>query len=216
VSSQLDNSPALNRDLTPDVIDGILKQTFPELVRELESCAFYASEHAVINLFVFGYLVPALQNSPGFRENGWDLTLVGMEVSVAQIQASERSRPRTRKDLVFWRQPRSTRFKNCDLSRCKGAAYVREHSHKPLAVIEWKNISASEKRDIQAEHRGDLDWFRRNLGGGMLDVGYAVVIDQTRERVPQLCCHRLSRSPTGLEENPKFIVLPQTLITPDS
>jgi len=54
--------------VTPDVLDSILRQTLIGLADELRSSTWYVSEHAVINLFVFGYLVPA------FQKCEWDLT----------------------------------------------------------------------------------------------------------------------------------------------
>jgi hypothetical protein len=192
------------RELTPDVVDRILKNTLPELVRELSASAWYVSEHAVINLFVFGHLVPALQKLPEFLVNGWDLTLIGMEASVPQAKKEKPARPSTRKDLVFWRQPRSTRWRGCDLSQCGNADYIREHSCRPLAVVEWKNIKLGEQRDIQAEYDANVEWFRNNLRLDMLDVGYATLIDQSKQGTARLSCHRLTKN----GENARFIVLP--------
>src|SRR5436305_3416705 len=177
----LDN-PAGQQLLTADVLDSILQNTLPELVSELGSSSWYVSEHAVINLFIFGHLVPA------FRKRGCDdLTFMGMEASVLQIEKSTPCRPSTRKDMVFWKKPRSTRWKGYDLSDATKALdkfYVQEHGCKPLAVVEWKNINRFQRRSkvdkVKAEHQGDVQWLRASLRMQMLEVGYAILLDQRK------------------------------------
>jgi len=198
--------PTAKQELTPGVIDSILQETLPKLLSELKSSLWYVSEHAVVNLFVFGYLVPAFQKLPAFQEYGWDLTLMGMEASVLQIEKATPCKLGTRKDIVFWRQPRSTRWKGYDLLPAFDKDYVREHGCKPLAVVEWKNISrfTLKANKVKTDHERDVEWLRDNLQMKMLDLGYAILVDQRNEGSPTLACQRITRE----REDKQFLVLP--------
>jgi hypothetical protein len=186
------------------LLDGILRETLSELLDELRSNTHHVSEHAVLNLFVFGYLVPA------FQKYGWDLTLTGIEVSVLQVEKETPTRLGTRKDLVFWKQPRSTRWKGCNISLPIDEAYVREHGCKPLAVVEWKNISRFTLKPmvVKAAHESDVKWLRTNVGKNMFDVGYAILVDQREEGSPRLHCRRLTKD--GEEQ---FLLVPKAIAT---
>ena len=187
--------------MTPDLLAGILEQTLPALVEDLRASEWYVSEHAVVNLFVFAHLVPA------FQELGLDLTLMGIEASVLQVEKEMPTKLSARKDLVIWHAPRTTRWKGCQISRPVDREHHRKYGCKPLAVIEWKNISRITARpnDVESDHVADLEWLRANLSMGMIGVGYAILVDQRQERAPRLTCRRVTKD----GEPQDFVVLPK-------
>ncbi len=164
----------MSKQITSFLLDTILKDTLPALVDDLRSCDWYVREHAVVNLFVFAHLLPALQAM------GMHSTLIGIEVPVLQVEKSTPCRLGARKELVIWREPMTTLWKGCRVSYPIDSEYVRKHGRKPLAVVEWKNISriTDRPKDVEVAHESDVDWLRSNLRAGMFDVGYAIIVDQ--------------------------------------
>lgn len=199
---------AANPDLTQDVLKGVLTKTLTKLTKDVQEyerkrCNWYVSEHALVNLFVFGYLVPAFQDLPQYPFYRGDLTFMGMEVSVSQIQGPIPGQPATRKDIVFWKQPRRTRWALCDLSHKPSMGDILENSHRPLAVVEWKNIhrfqTKAGAKTVKEDHDRDVRWLRANLAAKMFDIGYAILTDQRNGEFAIRCC-RLSED----TEDPLF------------
>jgi hypothetical protein len=199
------------------LLDEILRKSFQGLFEDLCCCEWYVREHEVVNLFVFGHLVPL------FQHHQLDLTSIGIEVQVLQVDSSPLKKRRygARKDVVIWSQPKMTPFKGVDLTGMKSDLIeLRGPGQKPFAVMEWKHISRFTKRPktvcaaedlhsdlpcrhIRCEHERDKEWLRENLRGGMLRVGYAVLIDHNTHPAVTLRCRKFS---SGSEED--FLTLP--------
>jgi hypothetical protein len=156
-------------------LDDFLKEGLSGLFDDLCRFDWYVREHEIVNLFVFSQLVPL------FQKHDIDLTTIGIEFPAMQVPLSERSRFGARKDLVIWPEGRTTLWKGCDLSKVTEWQQLHEPGRKPLAIIEWKNISriTAHPTVARAEHKMDIEWLKRNLRGGMMTVGYAVLVDQS-------------------------------------
>lgn len=167
-------------------LDGFLQEGLSGLFEDLCRCNWYIREHEIVNLFVFSQLVPL------FRKHDLDLTTIGIEFPTMQVRVSPRSKLRARKDLVIWPEARTTLWKGCDPSRVTEWEELHTLGRKPLAIIEWKNISRITKHPTVArrEHDLDIEWLKRNLLGGMMNVGYAVLVDQSTCKL-RLTCRRL-------------------------
>ncbi len=181
-----------------NLLDKILRESLQSLFDDLRCCEWYIREHEVVNLFVFGHLVPL------FQHNKLDLTRIGIEVPVLQVASSPKKKFGARKDIAIWSEAKTTPFK-CNLSGIKHLTELRGPGQKPFAVMEWKHISRFTERPetIRCKHERDKEWLKVNLQGGMLRVGYAVLIDHKTHPEVTLRCHRFS---DGSEED--FLTLP--------
>jgi hypothetical protein len=200
-------------DHDPQTADGVLTvATFEELLRislaglfeELSCSDWYVREHEMVNLFAFGHLLPA------FQARGLDPTMIGIEFPAMQVSLDERSKFGARKDLVIWPEGRTTLWKGCKLTRGMNLASLHALGRKPFAVIEWKASSliiAASKRSAELAHGRDVDWLRRNLDGGMMTVGHAVLVRQ-RTRAISMQARKVSGSP-AIETI--FLTLPEVI-----
>jgi hypothetical protein len=77
-------------------------------------------------------------------------------------------------DIVVWPHSKATRWRTC----------------RPLAHIEWKNISCLEKRGrrLERDHEEDIDLLKHNQS--LVSVSYAVLTDQ-RDKHVELRCTRI-------------------------
>lgn len=168
-------------------LDQLIHRGLTGLFNELQTCNWYVREHELVNLFVFGNLVPM------FQERGLDLTMIGIEYPAMQAIASESSRFGARKDLVIWPEPRMTLWKGCELTRGMELSTLHALGCKPLAIIEWKNISRITRTPVEVRngHQLDIEWLRRNVEANMVQVGFAVLVDQSTNLV-RLNCKRVA------------------------
>jgi hypothetical protein len=150
------------------------------MYEELFTCDCYVREHEVVNLFVFGHLVPM------FMKHDLDLRQIGIEYPVLKVKEGVKSKRGARKDLVIW--PRS--------------AATLWNGYRPLAVIEWKHISRITSRppEVRAAHLKDINWLTVNKD--MMRVGYAVLVERTASDL-LLTCTRVQG-----ESNTSFLRLP--------
>ncbi len=186
--------------LTIATFEEILGVALAGLFGELSRSDWYVREHEVVNLFAFGHLVPE------FQKRGLDLTMIGIECPTMQVGVDERSRFGARKDLVIWPWGRTTLWKGCDLSRGMDLRTLHARGSKPFAVIEWKAtslISTASLKTAEIAHGRDIDWLKRNLDGGMMTVGYAILVHQ-RTRDISLTCRRVSGKPATVTDLPEF------------
>jgi hypothetical protein len=109
-------------------IEQIVLDGLTGLFEEIRTCNWYVREHELVNLFAFGYLVPA------FWKHGLDPTMIGVEFPAMQVDVSESPRFGARKDLVIWPQPRMTLRKGCDLSGISELKQLRAVGQKPLVI----------------------------------------------------------------------------------
>jgi len=184
--------------ITAELLDKVLRSTLAALFADLERCNWYVREHEVVNRFVFVHLIPA------FQSNNLDLALLGIESPVMQMRQHPKSKLGARKDVVIWREAGDTFLKGCDLSDGLDES-LREQACKPLAVMEWKNISRITPRpaDVTKAHGDDIEWLRANLQGKKFDVGYAILVDQ--RSAPHLTCRRMT-----VDAETDFLILPMT------
>jgi hypothetical protein len=157
----------------PDaVFEEVFRAVLKSLVSDLASMPYYVRERSVVNLFVFGHLVPK------FQEKGLDIRQICIEEGMQKHQDSEKARHGRYADIVVWPHQMATLWRSC----------------KPLAVIEWKNISCREKdgenpSGLRADHKKDIEFLERNAD--LISIGYAVLSDQRSMRV-ELECTRVS------------------------
>jgi hypothetical protein len=139
-----------------ETIECLLSEAFQGFFPDLEGKEHYLHEHEVVNLFVFGHLVPL------FIKEGIDLTQIGIEFPISKHSHELGSKPRARKDLVIWSHPGATLWQG----------------RQPLAVIEWKHSSGRKSLQKAAtEHKSDIDWLLRNTD--RMTLGFAVLVQRT-------------------------------------
>jgi hypothetical protein len=154
-------------DLTDPIaiFDGFMRTSLPALYGELLSSDCYVREHEVVNLFVFGHLVPL------FQAHDLDLRQIGIEYPVTKLQSSAVSKPRARKDLVIWPKVGATLW----------------NGFAPLAIVEWKHISMRTDRplDVRSGYRMDIEWLKQNRD--RMRVGFAVLVERRSEFLSLEC-----------------------------
>jgi hypothetical protein len=206
MSSSLQNCEVTRTALTIAEFEDILRLTLLGLFAELRRSNWYIREHEIVNLFTFGHLVPE------FTKRGLDLTMIAIECPTMQVEVEEKSKFGARKDLVIWPEGKTTLWKGCDLSRGMELASLHASGRKPFAVIEWKATSVIAKmsaRNAELAHSRDVDWLTRNLDGGMMTIGYAVLVRQKTREI-SLQCQRISGKPATATN---FLELPGTIAT---
>ncbi|MBZ5721183.1 MAG: hypothetical protein LAO03_12460 [Acidobacteriia bacterium] len=180
--------------LSLPLIDRLIRESLKALLDDLRKCDWYVREHEIVNLFVFKHLVPAL------KRRKLNLTKISIECPVAQVACKGKERPGARKDLVIWAEPMTTVWKGCGTEYVEDLWVIQKKGSKPLAVLEWKNISLRSKpTQIKLAHEKDVEWLRRNLQGGMMKVGYAILVDQSKTKKPSLKWTRLTGTNLGQE-----------------
>jgi hypothetical protein len=143
------------RDL-PDptgTFEGLFRAARESLLLDLADAPWYVRERDVVNLFVFGHLVPQ------FRTAQMDIRQIGIEVPVQVLPESPKEKPSVYADIVVWPHSRETVWRKC----------------KPLARIEWKNISCRTKKAVHLEgqHQKDILYLKRN--SHLASVSYALL-----------------------------------------
>jgi hypothetical protein len=176
-----------------DLFETILHDSLTALFRELGRSNWYIREHEIVNLFTFGHLVPR------FQARGLDLTMIGIEFPVMQVDVTEKSRFGARKDLVIWPEPLTTLWKDCELAPHMKLKDLRILGRKPFSIIEWKVVSRIHAADAgkqERAHERDIAWLARNLDGDirMMTIGYAVLVTQHSGKIT-LKCVRVSNKP---------------------
>jgi hypothetical protein len=159
------------RDL-PDPI-GTFERLFiaalKSLLPDLADAPWHVREREVVNLFVFGHLIPQ------FQTENLNISQTSIEVAVLNIPDPENENPKlsVSADIVVWPHKKATLWQTC----------------RPLARVEWKNISCREKapRDLERQH--DEDILRLNRNQQLAYVSYAVLTDQ-RDKHVRLRCTR--------------------------
>lgn len=143
----------------------IFRAALEDLVPDLAETPYCVREHEVVNLFVFGHLIPK------FQDEELDIRQIGIEVSIQKIRESEKEKFGRYGDIVVWPHRKATVWRTC----------------KPLALIEWKNISCREEDSagLERAHRRDIKFLERNAS--LISVGYAVLTDQKGMRVKASC-----------------------------
>lgn len=144
------------------------------LLPDLAACPWYIREHEVVNLFVFQHLIPQFQNE------GYDIAQLGIEVPIQKIRKHNRAKFGRNADIAVWPHVKATRWQRC----------------KPLAVIEWKNISCREKHPagLIRDHESDIVFLQDNAE--LISVGYAVLTDQRNKHIAVQCKRILKGTPT--------------------
>jgi hypothetical protein len=161
----------------PLFLDQLILGAIDDLSRYLATHEWRGRENELINLFVFGHLLPAACPPNG----SVDPTQIGIEVAVPQLADwGENPKTNVRKDLVIRRSPRATSW-----TRHEGAL------SPVLAILEWKSLnnvgvpeSAPQKR---REHQSDIGWLTRMTAQAAGVSGYAVFADLT-SNPPVISC----------------------------
>lgn len=163
--------------------DALFLAALKELLPDLAGAPWYVREHEVVNLFVFGHLIRQ------FQDRNLDLGQIGIEVPVKNIPDPQNSNPKRSvgADIVVWPHRKATLWHLC----------------KPLARVEWKNISCREEspRLLEKQHDEDIRRLIRNRPD--VGVSYAVLTDQ-RGGYVQVRAKRISegRDPEDLFAKP--------------
>lgn len=155
------------RDL-PDPVstfERLFRAALESLLPDLADAPWFVREHEVVNLFVFRHLIPR------FQAEEFDISQIGIEVPVQKIRETSKQKFGRNGDIVVWPHPKATIWRTC----------------KPLALIEWKNISCRERnpRNLQQDHRDDISFL--DFNSSLISVGYAVLTDQRHGHVQMFC-----------------------------
>jgi hypothetical protein len=155
------------RDI-PDPIgtfDGLFRAVLGTLLPDLADAPCYVREREVVNLFVFGHLIPQ------FQTEKLDIRQVGIEVPLLKSRKTAKEKLGKSADIVVWLHNKATSWRRC----------------RPLVHIEWKNISCREKnpRALEREHEEDVCSLTENRE--FVCVSYAVLTDWRNRRVEVRC-----------------------------
>lgn len=147
----------------------LFRDAFESLLTDLAEAPWYVREHEVVNLFVFRHLIPQ------FQAENLDISQIGIEVPVQVSPESDKAKPGVVADIVVWPHIKATMWRRC----------------RPLARIEWKNISCREEnlRGLERQHEKDIA--RLNQNRKLACVSYAVLTDQ-RDRHVEIRCTRIA------------------------
>jgi hypothetical protein len=157
------------RDL-PDptgTFDKLFRAALEKLLPDLADAPWYVREREVVNLFVFGHLIRQ------FQDKNLDIRQIGIEVPVQNIPDPETSNPRlsVSADIVVWPHKKATLWRTC----------------RPLARIEWKNISCREMHPRELVRQHETDIRRLNRNSQLACLSYAVLTDQQDKHVNVRC-----------------------------
>jgi hypothetical protein len=123
------------RDLSNpvDSFERLFGASLESFLPDLADAPWYVRERDVVNLFVFGHLVPK------FQAEGLDIGQIGIEIPVQVIPQSKKAALGVYADIVVWPHKKATVWRTC----------------KPLARIEWKNISCRERAiwSLKRQHK---------------------------------------------------------------
>jgi hypothetical protein len=143
------------RDLSDPsaTFEGLFRAALESLLPDLADAPWYVRERDVVNLFVFGHLVPQ------FRTAQMDIRQIAIEVPVQVLPESPKEKPGVYADIVVWPHNKATVWRKC----------------KPLARIEWKNISCRTKKSahLEGEHQKNILHLRHN--SHFSSVSYALL-----------------------------------------
>ena len=163
--------------MLPAALDEAVFDSLDACARFLSQGGWRGRENELVNLFVFGYLLPRLCPPAG----NLDPTQIGIEVAVPQLaESGKRRKSDVRKDLVLWRRARTTNWTPLE----PGVSRV-------LAVMEWKSLnnigireSAPRKR---REHEHDVQWLQASTRLDEEMTGFAVIADLRSESFSLSC-----------------------------
>jgi hypothetical protein len=165
------------RDLDDPIgsFENLFRGALQSLVPDLAASPWYIREREVVNLFVFGHLVPQ------FQQNGnLDLRQIGIEVPVQKTPESVKAKHGKYADILVWSHCKATIFRTC----------------KPLVHIEWKNISCREENraDLLRQYAKDILFLQRDRQWA--SANYAVLTEWQDSQVKLHCTRILaSRDP---------------------
>ncbi|MBZ5613693.1 MAG: hypothetical protein LAO23_06765 [Acidobacteriia bacterium] len=174
---------------------------------DLAAAPWYVREREVVNLFVFGHLIPQ------FQDHDLDIRQLCIEVPVLKLRKStndelakpEISQPGTGGpvskppkaprqtlgkygDIVVWTHNKATIWQTC----------------RPLAHIEWKNINCLEKypkKQLERAHEQDICLLQHNRS--LVCVSYAVLTDWRNCHV-EMRCKKISNGSDGKDPEDFF------------
>jgi hypothetical protein len=142
----------------------VFKAGLESLLPDLAEAPWYIREREVVNRFVFRHLVPK------FPDADLDVSQLGIEVPVQVFPESNKAKPSVYADIVVWRHGSAGVWLRC----------------KPLARVEWKNISCRDKTgEIWRRHQEDVSHLRQNATLAFLN--YAVITSRRRGMVRVSC-----------------------------
>jgi hypothetical protein len=147
----------------------LFKGALHGLVPDLADAPWFLREREVINRLVFQHLVPR------FRDEGLDIAQIAIEVALLKSKNAQEEKLTSGGDLVIWPHAKATIWRRC----------------KPLARIEWKNISCREKRPqgLRRDNQVDIDFLLQNLN--LATLNYAVLTER-RGGEFSLSCQRIT------------------------
>lgn len=148
-----------------ETFERVFRSALVSLLDDLADAPWFVREHEVVNLFVFSHLIPQ------FQSDRLDIAQIGIEVPVLHLPNTAREKPGTWADIAVWAHNKATVWRTC----------------RPLARIEWKNISCREKRtaEIQRQHRKDVDRLKHD--SALASINYAVLTKRTAHALEMRC-----------------------------
>lgn len=167
------------------IFEELFHTALGKLLPELAKAPWYVREREVVNLFVFGHLIPQ------FQKKNLDISQLGIEVAVQKLpkiieaesdgaKSSKQAREMLGRyaDIVVWPHAEATLWQTC----------------KPLVQVEWKHISCRTERppDIKKGHEDDIRLLQHNRS--LVCVSYAVLTEwhmDQRERYVEVSCKRI-------------------------
>lgn len=147
----------------------LFRDALESFLPNLAASLWHVREHEVVNLFVFRHLIPQ------FRKRKLDIGQIGVEVPLLRLPKLKTEKPPKGKyaDIAVWFHSNASRSRTC----------------RPLAHIEWKNISCldpeKKAREQKQKHKEDIRCLKHNQT--LASACYAVLTDQRNGYVKIFC-----------------------------
>lgn len=161
------------------IFERLFRAALKSFLPDLAKAPWFVREREVVNLFVFGHLIPQ------FQKKNLDIRQLGIEVPVQKLPKSieaeidkpgelplngasvpECPKPARQAlgkyaDIVVWPHNKATLWQTC----------------KPLVHIEWKHISCRTPNPpyLEQEHEDDICLLKHN--GTLVSVSYAILTE---------------------------------------
>jgi hypothetical protein len=177
--------PVSFRDLGPNA-ESIFRELFHNalstLLPDLADAPWFVREREIVNLFVFRHLLPEFQNQ------GLRIDQIGIEFPLPKIPESPKERPGSAADILVWPHERATLWHRC----------------RPLARIEWKNMSCRNTSLTAAKRLQQEDLVFLQTNQYFADLNYSVLTTRHDQVVRVECIEipEASRPPFFKDEVP--------------
>jgi hypothetical protein len=171
--------------------DKIIIEALGEFRDSINKNKWIGRENEAVNCFVFSHLLKRVKPNTILHDPGQ----IGIEVAVPQtkgpVGTGKKQKPQVRKDLVIWPESRMTCWDK-----------DKKPTNIPIMIIEWKFKGFQKRqRNWQKEFEGDIKWLKEFSKGKDDFMGYAVLVDISKEKYTLKCVRLINGKEVTIEIN---------------